>query len=132
MAESSPITAVIIDDTELMRMTMRAALEQLNVDIVGEAEDGREGIDLVLEHEPDLVMLDVLMPKMNGYLALQEIVGRLPNAFVVMMTSVDDEEVTRASRMEGAQDYILKTTPLPEVIQRLAVHVGYLKSQKKT
>lgn len=131
MAESSSITAVIIDDTELMRMTMRAALEQLNVDIIGEAEDGREGIDLVLEHEPDLVMLDVLMPKMNGYLALQEIVGRLPNAFVVMMTSVDDEEVTRASRMEGAQDYILKTTPLPEVIQRLGVHVGYLKSQKK-
>ncbi len=131
MAEAKKVTAVVIDDTELMRMTMRAALEHLDVDVVGEAEDGREGIDMVLELEPDLIMLDVLMPKMNGYLALQEIIGRVPDAFVVMMTSVDDEEVTRASRMEGAQDYILKTTPLPEVIQRLAVHVGFLSTRKK-
>ncbi|WNK01450.1 response regulator transcription factor [Thalassospiraceae bacterium LMO-JJ14] len=124
------VTAVIIDDEELMRRVVSAGLEQLDVSIVGETEDGRAGVDLVLELEPDLVLLDIIMPELNGYLALEEIIGRAHDPYVVMMTAIADEEVSRNCRLAGAQDYILKSAPMTETVERLSRHVKFLKSRK--
>lgn len=124
------ITAIVIDDDKIMQEAFSRPLKALGVDVVGTATDGQEGIDLALELEPDLIMLDILMPRLNGYLALQEIIGRYPDAFVVMMTTVEDEEVKRQVRLEGAQDYILKALPAEELSAKLKVHVDFLKTRK--
>lgn len=128
---SKPVTAVVIDDTSVMRMTLSAILDYLNVEVIGEADNGRAGVDLVLELEPDLILLDILMPDMNGYLALEEINGRMKDPFVVMMTGVDDPEVKRESRLAGAQDYILKSSPPTEIIERLGKHVAFIAAKRK-
>lgn len=128
---SKPVTAVVIDDTSVMRMTLSAILDYLNVEVIGEADNGRAGVDLVLELEPDLILLDILMPDMNGYLALEEINGRMKDPFVVMMTGVDDPEVKRESRLAGAQDYILKSSPPTEIIERLGKHVAFIATKRK-
>lgn len=124
------VTAIIIDDTELMRSVVRAALEHIGIEIIGEAGSGREGVDLAIKLEPDLIMLDILMPDMNGYLALEEITGRMHEPFVIMMTSVDDEEVIDACRLAGAQDYIQKTEPMPDIVKRLTRHADFLKKKR--
>jgi len=125
------LTALVVDDEEIMQKIISAHLSSLGVNVVGKADNGREGIDLALTLEPDIIFLDILMPKMNGFLALQEIVGRYPNAFVIMMTSVEDEEVKRQTRLEGAQDYLLKSLPAADLVAKLKIHVDFLKARKK-
>ncbi len=131
MPEAKKLTAVIADDAELMRTIVRTALELLEISIVGEAENGREAVDLSIEHEPDIIMLDILMPEMNGYHALEEIVGRMHEPFVVMMTSIDDDEVIQSCMLAGAQDYIRKDQPVPEIVARLKKHRDILARHKK-
>ena len=106
MKTARKITALVIDNSDLMRAVLCALLTQIDVEVIGEASNGREGVDKAIELEPDMILLDVLMPEMNGYLALEEIVGRVHEPFVIMMTSVDDDEVIQSSMMAGAQDYI--------------------------
>ncbi len=130
MASPKDVTAIIIDDTELMRSVVRAALEHIGIKIVGEAANGRDGVDLAIKLEPDLIMLDILMPDMNGYLALEEMIGRMHEPFVIMMTSVDDEEVIDACRLAGAQDYIQKTEPMPDIVKRLMRHADFLQKKR--
>ena len=130
MNTSKKVTAIIIDDTELMRSVVRAALEHIDIEVIGEAANGRDGVDLAIKLEPDLIMLDILMPDMNGYLALEEMNGRMHEPFVIMMTSVDDEEVVDACRLAGAQDYIQKSIPMPEIIGRLSRHADFLKKKR--
>jgi len=125
------LTALVVDDEEIMQKIISAHLSSLGVNVVGKADNGREGIDLALTLEPDIIFLDILMPKMNGFLALQEIGGRYPNAFVIMMTSVEDEEVKRQTRLEGAQDYLLKSLPAADLVAKLKIHVDFLKARKK-
>lgn len=129
MNTSKDVTAIIIDDTELMRSVVRAALEYIGIVVVGEATNGRDGVDLAVKLEPDLIMLDILMPDMNGYLALEEMIGRVHEPFVIMMTSVDDEEVIDACRLAGAQDYIQKSVPMPEIVERMMRHADFLKKK---
>ncbi len=128
---SNHVTAIIVDDAEIMRSLLRAYLEELDVEVVGEAENGRQGVDMAIEVEPDIIILDIMMPVMNGYLALEEIIGRVPNAFVVMLTAVEDEEVKAAIRLGGAQDYILKTLPSVEILERLGRHVTFFRSRRR-
>lgn len=123
------VSAIIIDDEALMRQIMAAGLAQLDISVIGEADNGREGVDLAIELEPDLILLDIIMPELNGFLALEEIMGRVHDPYVVMMTAIEDEEVIRNCRLAGAQDYILKSAPLTETVQRLTRHVDFLKSR---
>ncbi len=113
-----------------MRQIMVAGLAQLDVAVIGEADNGRAGVDLAIELEPDLILLDIIMPELNGFLALEEIIGRVHDPYVVMMTAIEDEEVIRNCRLAGAQDYILKSDPLTETVKHLTRHVDFLKSRK--
>lgn len=128
--EPKKVRALIVDDDELMRMTIRAVLETCDVEIVGEAENGRIGVDMAIELEPDLIMLDIIMPELNGYLALEELSVRMHEPFIVMMTAVEDEEVKNAVRLAGVQDYIVKSAPMNENMERLQKHISFLRSQK--
>ena len=130
MSETQKITALVVDDSELMRAVLSAILVQIDVEVIGQASNGRDGVDKAIELEPDMILLDVLMPEMNGYLALEEIIGRMHEPFVVMMTSVDDDEVIQSSMMAGAQDYIQKSQNVEEMTPRLIKHRDALRRRR--
>lgn len=118
MADRKP-SVLIVEDVEIMRELLKAILVRLDYEVVAEASDGREGVDLAIALEPDLILLDVMMPKMNGYLALEEIIGRCIDPFVVMLSGVDDDEVIKGSMLAGAQGFLQKTDT-DKLVERLA------------
>ena len=131
MSEIKKVTALVIDDSELMRAVLCAILAQIDVEVIGQAGNGRDGVDKAIELEPDMILLDVLMPEMNGYLALEEIIGRMHEPFVIMMTNVDDDEVIQSSIMAGAQDYIQKGQNIEDMAPRLIKHRDALRRRRR-
>lgn len=116
-------TVVIADDEPLMRRVVKSALDEIDCDVVGEAEDGSDALDVVNKHNPDLILLDIQMPEQNGINTLKQILGARPDAYVVMMTSVDDDQTISECLLAGAKDYLRKTMPLAEMMERLVGHV---------
>ena len=96
------VTAIIIDDDDLMRRVIVAALTALECEIVGEADDGKQGLELFQTTKPDLVLLDIRMPEMDGLEALEELEKLDEDAYVVMMTSMDDDESIEDAMIGGA------------------------------
>lgn len=99
---------VIADDSVSMRHLLKAILENIGMEIVGEAEDGRQAVDIVLREKPDLVCLDVEMPVLNGLLALEKIHANAPDLPVMMITSHAERETVQKAAQFGAKGYIVK------------------------
>jgi len=99
---------LIVEDNELMRKTIRAFLSDLGAEIVGEAIDGNEAVQAYDKHRPDITLLDIELPGKSGTEVLQEIIGREPTAYIVMLTAVSDMSVADACIEAGAQSYIRK------------------------
>lgn len=108
-------TVVIVDDAELFREALKAAFTQEGFDVVGVAADAMAGIDLAREHEPDLVMLDLLMPGMSGLEVVSTIVKTSPRSRVVLLTASESAEDLLAAVKAGASGYLTKDTPLPRL-----------------
>lgn len=112
-------SVLIVDDAELFREGLKAAFTQEGFDVVGIAPDGMSGIDLAREHEPDLVMLDLLMPGMSGL----EIVGTLikvsPRTRVVLLTASESAEDLLEAVKAGASGYVTKDTPMPRLVSAM-------------
>jgi two-component system chemotaxis response regulator CheY len=111
-------TVLIADDSEFMRNLLREILEE-DHEIIGEAENGVEAVDLYLEHRPDLVMMDIVMPIRDGIEATGQIKDEDASANVVMCTSVGQEEKMKAAVKAGADGYITKPFQKPSVIQAI-------------
>lgn len=104
----SACRVLVVDDTAEIRMVLRALLGSADVEVVAEAKDGREAIDLAQEHQPDVIVLDVSMPVMDGFEALPHIATVAPDATVVMYTAhVSAENRTRAMSL-GAHHFVEK------------------------
>ena len=103
------IRIALIDDHTLFRSGLKALLTRQNdFEIVGEAADGLEGVKLVEQVKPDLVLLDLDMPTMNGHEALEQILEADPNMAVLMLTvSEDGDDLAECMRL-GARGYLLK------------------------
>lgn len=108
-------TVLIVDDAELFREALRAAFNQEGFDVVGVAADAMSGIDLAREHEPDLVMLDLLMPGMSGLEVVGTILKASPRSRVVLLTASESAEDLLAAVKAGASGYLTKDTPLPRL-----------------
>ncbi len=106
---------LIVDDHPLTRDALAALLAQQGFDVVGEAEDGNSAISAAEALQPDLVLLDLTMPDMDGLTALPRIRHRAPSSEVVVLTASDTEENLLAAIRAGASGYLLKTEP-PEQI----------------
>ena len=106
---------LIVDDHPLTRDALAALLTQQGFDVVGEAEDGAEAIAAAESLQPDIVLLDLTMPGMDGLTALPRIRERAPGSEVVVLTASDIEENLLAAIRAGASGYLLKTEP-PEQI----------------
>lgn len=101
-------TAVVADDSGTMRQLLKAILEHAAVEVVGEAWDGKQAVELVAERRPDLVFLDIDMPVMDGLEALAAIHAAHPAAKVLMITGNARREAILQAGKSGARGYILK------------------------
>ncbi len=108
-------SVLIVDDAELFREALKAAFIQEGFDVVAVAADAMAGIDLAREHEPDLVMLDLLMPGMSGLEVVGTIVKASPKSHVVLLTASESAEDLLAAVKAGASGYMTKDTPLPRL-----------------
>ena len=109
---------LIADDSEFMRNLLREILEE-EFEIVGEAENGVEAVDMYDEHDPDIVMMDIVMPIRNGIEATEEIMETYPGATVIMVTSVGQEEKMKEAIKAGAEGYITKPFQKPNVLEAI-------------
>lgn len=109
-------SVLIVDDAELFREGLKAAFNQEGFEVVAVAADAMTGIDLAREHEPDLVMLDLLMPGMSGL----EIVGTLqkvsPGSRIVLLTASESAEDLLEAVKAGASGYMTKDVPMPRLV----------------
>ncbi len=115
----TPVRAVIIDDTDDLRMLLNLALETHGFDVVGEAGDGRAGIELVQETHPDLVMLDLAMPVMDGLEALPAIRRICPDARIVVLSAFGADQMSRRALSAGADGYIQKGSSIRTIVDYL-------------
>nr|WP_229122989.1 chemotaxis protein CheY [Halapricum desulfuricans] len=109
---------LIADDSEFMRNLLREILEE-DHQIVGEVENGVEAVETYKEENPDLVMMDIVMPIRDGIEATDEIKNTDPNANVIMCTSVGQEEKMKEAVKAGADGYITKPFQKPSVMEAI-------------
>ncbi len=103
-----PKTVLIVDDNELIRMTLRTVLRNAGLEVVGEAADGEKALAQLELMRINLVCLDVVMPRMNGLDVLAEIRARHPEVKVLMVTGQADRETIQSAISGGAHGIILK------------------------
>jgi two-component system chemotaxis response regulator CheY len=115
-------TVLIADDAEFMRVMLRDILSDMGLEVVGEAGDGRKALDLYRRCKPDLVALDLTMPKMDGLAALRKILAEDPLARVVAITALGQKEKVIAAIQAGARDFIVK----PFEYERVQATIGRL------
>ena len=107
---------IIVDDAPLFTAGMSAALENAGFEIVGSAENALAGVQVAKEQQPDLVILDVLMPGLSGLEVVDKLYAAAPNTKVVLLTASESEEDLLKAIKVGSAGYIVKTTPLPELV----------------
>lgn len=110
---------LVVDDTAFMRALLKNILFSGGHTIIGEAENGEEAIAKFRELKPDLVTMDVVMPKMNGIEALKSIKGIDPVARVIMCTAVGQEQMVKLAIKSGARGYIVKPFQAAKVLEEI-------------
>jgi DNA-binding NarL/FixJ family response regulator len=121
-AERDPIRVLVVDDQELFRrgLTMLLAVEP-GIEVVGEAGDGIEGTTLAVSATPDVVLLDIRMPKRTGIEACRAIKDAVPSTKIIMLTVSDEEADLYEAVKSGAAGYLLKDSSIDEVAQAVRV-----------
>ncbi|WP_313954063.1 response regulator transcription factor [Accumulibacter sp.] len=125
-ADSGRIRVLVVDDQALIRrgMTLMLSLEA-DIEVVGQASDGVEAVALAERLTPDVVLMDLHMPRKGGVAATREITMALPHTHVLVLTTLDDEESVFAAVRAGAQAYLLKDASEDELLETVrAVHRG--------
>jgi len=112
---------ILAEDHTILREGLRSLLaSSQDLEIVGEAEDGREAVQLAEELKPDLILTDLSMPRMNGMEAIKEIKARSPDTKILVLTVHKNEEYILATLQAGANGYLLKESTHAELL--IAVH----------
>ena len=114
---SNKINVILVDDHEMVRLGLKSFLNlQGDVEVVGEAGNGREGVDLALELRPDVVVMDLVMPELDGVQATLELLKEWPEAKILVLTSYLDNEKIYPVIEAGAKGYMLKTSSADELL----------------
>ena len=117
MARAQAVRVVLVDDHDLLRRGIKTMLESDGtIEVVGEASDGDEAVALAESQVPDVVLIDVIMPKKDGIEATREIKATFPHVAVVMLTGHEEEQFVFDALKAGASGYLLKTSDLDEVV----------------
>lgn len=120
------IRVVIADDQALIRESLEMMLNlKDDIQVVGTAKDGLEALSLVATFKPDVVLLDVRMPVMDGVTCLEKIRAQFPQVAVIVLSTYDDEESIFGALRHGSRGYLLKTIPSEELAEAIRkVHSG--------
>lgn len=115
------IRVVLADDQELFLESLRSVLEMRfdDIEVAGVARTGTEAVRQTEEHHPDVVVLDVRMPGMNGIEATQEIVGRFPESKVLVLTTFENDEYARSALDAGALGFLIKNMPPEQFVSAI-------------
>ncbi|MGZ4160118.1 MAG: response regulator, partial [Neobacillus sp.] len=110
------IRVVFVDDHEMVRIGVSSYLSaQPDIEVVGEAGDGKKGVELALELRPDIILMDLVMKEMDGIEATRQIIEQWPEAKVIIVTSFLDDEKVYPALEAGATSYMLKTSKASEI-----------------
>jgi len=122
----SPIRILIADDHTLMRQGLRQLCEGLGgLSVVAEAEDGAQAVTLARTTQPDVILMDIVMPDLDGVEAIRQIMHEMPTARIIALTMYRQEQYMVAAIRAGARGYLLKTVDAGELIAAIeAVHRG--------
>jgi len=114
------ITVLLADDHTVVRQGLRALLEaEEDIRVVGEAENGRQAVLLAKQLQPDVVILDVAMPLLNGLEANRQLAREVPRTKVLILSSYDDDEYVHQLTEEGAVGYLLKQTAAQDLVKAI-------------
>jgi NarL family two-component system response regulator LiaR len=117
MSEQGTIRILIVDDHAVLRKAVRRLLEsRSDFEVCGEAEDGPRAIKMAAELKPDVVILDIVMPTMNGFEAARKIKLVSPHSRIVILMSHKDKQLLEEARNIGAVCYVPKSDPVLELI----------------
>jgi two-component system chemotaxis response regulator CheY len=126
-----PKRVLIVDDARIIRNILRALIQKMGLQVVGEAVIGAEGIRLYEELRPDLVTMDITMPIVDGIQAASSILQIDPHANIIMVTSIGQESTIKEAIKLGARDFIVKPfneeriiSAIQRVLQLAELHVG--------
>lgn len=126
------VRILLADDEKHIRHLMAVVCSTLGgVEVIGEAEDGEQAIAMFNQFSPDVVLLDINMPKLNGREVLKAIKKQETNAMVIMLTSLNSIEIVKECIAAGARTYILKDNP-PEKMREILKKMLFEKLQKIT
>lgn len=112
-------TILITDDTAFMRMTLKNVIEKNGYNVVGEAGDGEEAVALYSELKPDMVTMDITMPKMDGITAIKEIMKIDPHAKIIVCSAMGQKPMVIEALSAGAKDFLVKPFDAERVVESL-------------
>ncbi|KZE36909.1 LuxR family transcriptional regulator [Bhargavaea cecembensis] len=119
------IRVLLADDHEMVRIGVSAYLQvQPDMEVVGEASNGREAVDLALRLRPDIILMDMVMPEMNGAEATAAIIKKWPEAKIMVVTSFLDDDKVYPALEAGASSYILKTSKASRIADAIRETLG--------
>lgn len=123
---ASKIRVFIVDDHPMVRTGLAAAIgAQADLELVGEAEDGREALALIALRQPDVVLMDISMPRLDGISAMGQLSKTMPSTRFLMLTSSGEPIEVRRAMAAGASGYLLKNTSASELAQMIRnAHAG--------
>jgi signal transduction histidine kinase/ActR/RegA family two-component response regulator len=120
LPDAERLRVVLVDDTDDIRLLVRLALDQAGgFAVVGEAADGVEAVDVVRDTRPDLILLDLSMPRMDGLEALPTLRGLCPAATILVLSGFEDESLAPMARSAGADGYLRKGASPQEIVRRV-------------
>lgn len=116
-SQSPPVTVLLVDDDALVRSALRLILGgDPAITVVGEAADGLEGVALVESLRPDVVLMDIRMPRLDGLAATERALALQPDLTVVVLTTFDTDDMVLSALRLGARGFLLKDTPPAELV----------------
>jgi len=119
-----PKKVLIVDDAAFMRMMIKDILSKNGYEVVGEAENGARAIEKFKELEPELVIMDITMPEMDGIQAVKEIRGSSPEAKIIMCSAMGQQAMVIESIQAGAKDFIVKPFQAERVLEAVKKVIG--------
>ncbi len=118
----TPIRVVVVDDQALMRTGFRMILESAGIEVVAEAENGRDALDIVRQQRPDVVLMDIRMPELDGVAATEQLMSDpAVETRILILTTFDLDEYVFAALRAGAAGFLLKDTPPEALIDAVEV-----------
>ena len=128
MVEKARRSVLVVDDDRMSRSILRTMLLDEGYEIVGEAANGKRGIELALELKPDVICLDNVMPEMSGLEVLREIRAQLPKSVIVMVSGSANRETVQGALQGGADGFVVKPFNSGRVLN--ALEQAFAKARK--